>query len=169
MITDSELREIYANAPVIKDTFEVITLRSSWFEFHLQNTFAGETITVTFEDGRVIEAVYAPMRVEQANSNADMNYTRRVVIQAINDLIAEQIANRPDGSDEKPVIEGRVYVMYRDGTISQVKGPVVKTEVLRVTRDSQGANIDTATKPINDIATGEIATISRVPMLRGVL
>lgn len=169
MISDNELREIYANAPVVKDTFEVITLRSSWFEFHLQNTFAGETITVDFEDGRTVEAVYAPMRVEQASNNADMNYTRRVVIQAINDMIAEQITNRPTGSNEKPVIEGRVYVMYRDGTISQMKGPVIKTEVLRVTRDSQGANIDTATKPVNNIATGEIATISRIPMLRGVL
>lgn len=169
MISDSELREIYANAPVIKETFEVVTFRSSWFEFHLQYAFAGETIEVEFEDGSLVDAIYAPMRVEHASSNADMNYSRRIVIQQINDLIAEQVALRPDGSEEKPVIEGRTFVMYRDGTISRMKGPVIKTEVLRVTRDGEGANIDTSVKPVNNVATGEIATISRIPMLRGVL
>jgi len=84
-------------------------------------------------------------------------------------LNAEQIALRPDGSEEKPVIEGRTFVMYRDGTISQMKGPVIKTEVLRTIRDTEGANIDTSVKPVNNVATGEVATISRVPMLRGVL
>jgi len=169
MISDSELREIYANAPVVKETFEVVTFRSSWFEFHLQNAFAGEVVEVEFEDGSLVDAVYAPMRVDQASNNADMNYSRTIVIQAINDLIAEQIALRPDGSEERPVIEGRMFVMYRDGTISRMKGPVIQTEVLRTVRDAQGTKIDTAVKPVNNVATGEIATISRVPMLRGVL
>lgn len=163
--TDSELREIYASAPVAKDTFEVITLKSSWFEYHLQNAFT-EGVEVQLEDDSVVFAEYAPMGLGQASSNADLSYERTIVIQQVNDIIGEELAKRDPESDELPVIQSRGYVMYRDGTVSQLKTPVIETELNKTTRNETGTSFSTSVKPVREQATGEVDTVSRVPMLR---
>lgn len=168
MIDDNELREIYANAPVIKNTFEVVTFKSSWFEYHLQNTFA-ENVDVEFEQGIVVTAQYAPMRLSQSNSNVDMNYERSIVIEMVNDEIASQISQRDPASNELPTVESRFFIAYRDGTISSLKSPVVKTQVKSVRRNSQGAEITTTSKPVNQNKTGEVCTLKRAPGLRAYL
>lgn len=167
-ITDSELREIYANAPVVKDTFEVITIRASWFSkaYHLQHNFT-EGIEVTLETTEVVVAEYAPMEVGQASSNADMVYERNIVIQQVNDVIAGEIALRNPESDEMPVVESRGYVMYRDGTVSQLKTPVIRTEVGKASRNNVGTSITSSTKPVNAQATGVTATTTIAPMMKG--
>lgn len=169
-ITDSELREIYANAPVVKDTFEVITIKASWFskDYHLQHAFT-ENIDVELETSEIVTAEYAPMELGQASSNADMSYERNIVIQQVNDVIAGEIALRNPGSNELPIIESRGYVMYRDGTVSQLKTPVITTEVTKTTRDNLSVSIASNTKPVNSQATGEVVTTTRVPMLKGFL
>ena len=169
-ISDSELREIYANAPVVKDTFEVITLTASWFskDYHLQHAFT-EGIEVTLETSEVVVAEYAPMEIGQASSNADMVYERNIVIQQVNDIIASEIALRDPESSELPIIESRGYVMYRDGTVSQLKTPVTRTEVSKTTRNEAGVSIASSTKPVNAQATGETVTTTRVPMTKAFL
>lgn len=170
-ITDSDLREIYANAPVAKDTFEVITLTASWFtqDYHLQNTFT-EGVDITLEDNVTnVHALYAPMNIGQSSSNADLTYERVIEIQQVNDIIAAEIALRDPTSNELPVIESRGYVMYRDGSISQLKTPVIKTELIRTTRNTIGTNITSSAKPVNAQATGETATTTRFPMQKGFL
>lgn len=170
MITDSELREIYSNAPVVKDMFEVITLKAPWFsrDYHIQHQFT-EDVVVTFETGEEVVAQFAPAQFSQSSSNADLEYTRSIVIEQINDIIAAEIANRVDRKSGNITVESRGYVMYRDGTISGLKTPVISTEVQKVSRNEVGTVITTSTKPINNTATGEVATIARVPMLRGYL
>ena len=169
-ITDSELREIYANAPVVKDTFEVISITASWFskDYYLQHNFT-EGIEVELETTEVVLAEYAPMEIGRASSNADMVYERNIVVQQVNDVIADEIALRDPESDELPIIESRGYVMYRDGTVSQLKTPVTRTEVSKTTRNEIGVSIASSTKPVNAQATGETVTTTRVPMLRGFL
>lgn len=170
-VTDDDLREIYANAPVTKDTFEVISISAPWFEstYYLQNMIT-DTIEVLLEDGETyVEAVYAPMSIGQASSNDDMSYTRDITIEQVNDVIATEIANRDPSLRQKITIESRGYVMYRDGTVSSLKTPVVSTEVVKVTRNASGATITTSAKPVNRTTTGEIATTKRVPMLLGFL
>lgn len=170
MITDSELREIYSNAPVIKDTFEVITLKAPWFsqDYHIQHQFTYD-VEVPLETGETVVAQFAPARFNQSSSNADLQYTRSIVIEQINDIIATEITNRTDRNSGKITVESRGYVMYRDGTISGLKTAVISTEVQSVTRNETGAVINTSTKPINNVATGEVATVARVPMLKGFL
>lgn len=170
MITDSELREIYSNAPVVKDTFEVITLKAPWFsrEYHIQHQFTYD-VDVKLETGEWVTAQYAPARFNQSSSNADMEYSRTIIIEQINDIIAAEIVNRTDRNSGKILVQSRIYVMYRDGTISNLKSDVITTEVQKVTRNELGAAITTSTKPINNVATGEVANVARVPMLRGFL
>lgn len=168
MITDDELREIYSNAPIAKETFEVISISAPWFSqtYHLQNTFT-DAVEVELEDGSFVFAEYAPMSIGQANSNADLNYTREVTIEQVNDVIASEISKRDPALRQKITIESRGYVSYRDGTISKLKTPVVRTEVVGTTRNEIGTTITTSAKPVNRSTTGIVATTSRVPMLKG--
>ncbi len=169
-VTDDELREIYVNAPVVKDTFEVITLKAGWFsqDYHLQHAFT-EDIEVELETGEVVTAQYAPMEIGQSSSNADMVFERTIIIQQVNDIIASETASRDPESDEIPVMESRGYVIYRDGTISQLKTSVISTQISKTSRNEIGTSISSSTTPVNIQATGETATTTRVPMLKGFL
>ena len=168
-VTDQELREIFANAPVIKDTFEVITLTASWFsqDYHLQNTFT-EGVEVDI-DGTPTLAQYAPMEIGQTSSNADLTYERSIVIQQVNDIVAGEVANRDPESNELPVIQSRGYVMYRDGSVSQIKTPVISTQITKLNRDGVGTSITSSAKPVNAQATGELTTTTRFEMMKGFL
>jgi len=167
-ITDSDLREIYANAPVAKETFEVICIKASWFEYYLQNTFTDD-IEVELEDGSTVTAEYCPMSITQASDSSDLIYERSVVVQHVNDIIATELAMRDPELNESPVIESRGYVMYRDGTVSSLKTDVISTEVSKAVRDEQGCSFTASTTPVNSKATGERSTVTRVPMLKGFL
>lgn len=170
-ITDSELQVIYANAPVIMDSFEVITIYASWFSkaYHLQNVFPDGVRVEHTSGGNTVWANYAPMGIGQSSSTADMIYERSVVIQMVNDIIAEEISNRDPESNELPYIESRGYVMYRDGTVSLLKTPIIKTDIIKTSRDETGVTISTSTKPVNAQATGETCNTTRVPMMKGYL
>ena len=171
MITDNELKEIFSNAPVEKDMFEVVELTASWFSqsYYVQNTFI-DGIDVPLEDGvTIVTAEYAPMQIGQAGNNTDMVYSRSVTLQYVNDIIAAEMTNRDPENPEKPKLKFRGYVMYRDGTVSSLKTPVITTELIQTNRDGVGTTMDTSVKPVNNTATGEVATVTRVPMLRGFL
>lgn len=167
-ITDSDLREIYANAPVVKDQFEVISLEADWFSqnYYLQNVFV-DGVTVTLDDGTEVLAEYAPMSLGQTSSNADMSFERTVNIQMVNDKIANEMSNYNPDVDDMPTFNSRVFVMYRDGSVSSQKTSVITTEVTKVTRSEQGASITTRLRPVSEQATGIVANTTLCPMLAG--
>lgn len=167
-----EVRKIYASAPVNATTFEVISLNAPWFSqvYYLQNTFT-EDVQVTLETSEIVDVMYAPMGIGEASSNADLNYERNIVIQMVNDILASEQSNYDPEihNPDDQVIQSRRYIYYRTGVISAIQGEVIQTTVREITRDSEtgSANIKISSKPINETATGEVCTITRVPMLRG--
>jgi hypothetical protein len=168
-MTSDELKAIYASAPVNSTAFEVITLSAPWYSrtYHLQNVYTGD-LEVTLETAETVTAEYAPMSLAQANSNADLNYEREIVIQMLNDLIAAEM-DRFDPSlyswlDQ--TITVRSYIYYRDGTVSSLQSTPVEMPIRDITNNTIGSKIRVASKPSNESATGEIATIARVPMLK---
>lgn len=169
-MNEEDLRAIYASAPVSATPFEVISAEAPWFTqtYYLQNVLT-EELSVTLETGAVVEVDYAPMSLEQASSNADLNYERQIVIQYVNDILGSEMANYdPDihtWADFK--LKSRGYIYYRDGTISSIKTPVVNLPVRNVNFNYIGANVRVSSKPANESATGEVATVNRVPMLKG--
>ena len=173
-MNSEELREIYASAPVMSTPFEVISISAPWFSqtYHLQNILT-EDIQVTLETTEVVTVNYAPMGISQSNNNADLNYERSIVIQQVNDLIAAEQDNFDpeihDPNDAK--IESRGYIYYRNGDISSIQTGVISVTIREIIRDSKNgaSNITAKSKPANETATGEVATINRVPMLRGFL
>lgn len=173
-MTSDELREIYASAPVLSTDFELISISAPWFSktYHLQNIVT-ETLEVTLETDEVVEAEYAPMGIGQNSSNADLNYERTIVIQQVNDIIAaEQDLFDPDiHNPQDAKIQSRGYIYYRDGTVSSIQTSVTTVTIRDTVRDSKNGatSIRVSSKPANETATGEVATVTRVPMLRGFL
>ena len=171
-MTNEEIREIYASAPVTKETIEVIELSASWFtrKYYLQRQMTDD-IDITLETGEVVTANYAPMSLDQSSSNADLAYERNVVIQQVNDIIASgQARYDPDiHGDEMPMFVSRGYILYRNGTVSQIKQPPIKLPIRKMRRDDKGTVFNVTTKPANQSATGEMCTVTRVPMVKGFL
>lgn len=171
-MTDEEIREIYASAPVSKTVIEVVELSAPWFSktYYLQRQMT-DSIEVTLETGETVVAEYVPMSIDQSSSNADLNYERNIIIQQVNDIIASEQANYdPDVyGDQLPQFTSRGYILYRDGSISQIKQPPIRLPIRKMRRDERGALFNVTTKPANQWATGEVATTTRVPMLKGFL
>ena len=171
-MTSEELKAIYASAPVASTQFEVISIYAPWFSqtYYLQNVFT-EDLQVTLETDEVVDVLYAPMGLGQSSSNADLNYERNILIQMVNDIIAsEQDKYDPEIHDPlDQYIQSRGYIYYRTGEISSIQTSVVTTYVRDITTDSEtgSANVRVSSKPSNESATGEVATITRVPMLKG--
>ena len=169
-MTPDDIKKIYASAPVDQTELEVISFSAPWFSktYYLQRQFT-EDIQVTLETGITVDVMYAPMNIDQASSNADLNYERNVSIQMVNDLIAAENDNydpEMNGS-QTPTFQSRGFIAYRDGTISGIKYGPITLPVKTIKTNNQGAIINVTTKPGNDYATGEVATVTRVPMLRG--
>jgi len=171
-MTDEEIREITASAPVNKETIEVIELSASWFtqKYYLQRQVTDD-IEVILETGETVTVNYAPMSLDRSSSNADLNYERNIVIQQVNDIIASE-QSRYDADihrDELPLFTSRGYVLYRNGTVSQIKQAPIRLPIRKMRRDGQGALFNVTTKPANQSATGEVCTVTRVPMVKGFL
>lgn len=170
MIDSEEIRAIYASAPVERCVLEVISIHASWFSktYYLQRQVT-EDISVTLETGEVVVVNYVPMSLGQASNNDDLTYERNVVFEMVNDLIASENDNYDPEihGEELPLFTSRGYILYRNGDVSPIKGSPVKLPLRRMKRDTTGTVINVSTKPGNKAATGEIATITRVPFLRG--
>jgi len=171
-LNSEELKAIYASAPVESTQFEVVSIHAPWFSqvYYLQNIMT-ETIQVTLETDEVVDVIYAPMGLGQASSNADLNYERNIVIQLVNDIIASEEENfNPEIHDPlDQYIQSRGYIYYRTGEISSIQTSVITMPIRDITRDSDtgSSNIRVSSKPSNESATGEVATVTRVPMLKG--
>lgn len=173
-MTSDEMKEVFANAPVGKTDFEAITISAPWFsqEYHLQNVVT-EPIDVVDENDQTITLEYAPMSIGKSSNNADLNNERTIVIQEVNDIIAsEQDKFDPDIHDPRDAkVTVRGYIYYRNGDVSSLQTSPVTVTVRDFTSETENSatSIRAASKPANQSATGERATIQRVPMLRGFL
>jgi hypothetical protein len=169
-MTPDDIKKIYANAPVAEETLEVISFNASWFsqKYYLQHQL-GEDIDVTLETAAVVSASYVPMNISQASDNADLSHERNVTIEMVNDIIASENDNYDPEvhGDEMPEFQSRGYIIYRDGTVSGIKYGPVTLPIRSMVSTNQGSAFTVTAKPTNEYPTGEIATISRVPMLRG--
>lgn len=170
MYTDEELMDIYINAPVEKSPLEVISLYASWFskKYYLQNVITDD-IEVVLETGETVVAEYSPMKISSTGNNSDMEYNKTVTFAAVNDIIAEELSRRDYNTTERPVLESRMYIMYRDGSVSSLRSPVHTTKVNGVSRNTDGSVFNTSRKPVTLQQTGELVTTERVPMIKGFL
>lgn len=173
-MTSDELKEVYASAPVSSTDLEVISLSAPWFTkiYYLQNVDT-DPIDVVLETNETVTVYYAPIGLGQTSSNADLNYERSIIIEEVNDIIASEQANfNPDvHNPDDAKISSRGYIYYRNGTVSAIQTSVTTVTIREVVRSAKSGsvNISASSTPANETSTGEVATISRVPMLKGFL
>jgi len=169
MYSDQDLREIFAVAPVESGYIEVITLKADWMSksFYLQNKVT-DGVDVVLETGETVTAEYAPMSLGQSSSNDDLNNERTIIFQQVNDLIATEVDKFDPDNDDMPYIQSRVYIYYRDGTVSSLKSPVVTLPVTEVSFNLGAASLTASTSPVNDTATGILYSNKRFPMQKGI-
>lgn len=171
MYSDEDLKKIFASAPVDESYIEIVALKADWFtqSYYLQNQIATEEgVDVVLETGETVNAMYAPMSLGQSSSNDDLNDERTISIQRVNDIIASEAERFDPDTDDLPVLESRIYIIYRDGTTSSLKSPVVSLPVTQIAMDTKGATLTASTKPVNDVATGFIYSNKRFPMQKGI-
>ncbi len=175
MLTDEELKEIFASAPVANESFEVLEIDAPWFKsepYYIQNMDVNG-IDVRLESGDTVTALYAPASITRASSNNDLNYERKITLQDVNDIIANELDNfkLEDWQDDSGalVVKSREYVIYRDGTVSNLKSGPVKMVTSNIDFSEEGASFSPSTKPVNVNATGERFTTTRFKGLKGFL
>jgi hypothetical protein len=168
--TDADLQQIFTSAPKDKIMLEVVSIKATWFtqDYHLQAQIP-DGIDVVLDTGETVTAFYAPMQLTQASSNADLSNTRDIVIQQVNDIIASEIDGYDPATDDKPYIEARMYVVYEDDTVSAQKQNTITMPLNDVGFDESGAIISASSTPVDESSTGEIATVARNPLFRGLL
>lgn len=173
MLTDDDLKEIFTSAPVSMTDFEVIEVNAPWFTdgaYFIQNVDVNG-VNVTLESGIEVLAIYAPASITQASSNSDLNYERKITLQDVNDIIANEIDNYKPEDWRKGagmlVVKSRSYIMYRDGSVSKIKsGPIImKSDSIDFSEE--GAAFSPSTKTVNENATGERFTTTRFKGLKG--
>lgn len=170
MISDSELRSIYANSPVEKTYFEVISFESEQLSktYYLQSQVM-EDIDVTLEDQTVVTAQYVPMSIGKSSNNEDLNSQFSIEIQTVNDEIANEISNYDFSTGTGPRLVSRVYILYRDLTVSSIKQGPVSLEIQEMERNTLSTKITVSNKPANLVYTGEKITANRFPSMRGIV
>lgn len=171
-MTDEELIDIYANAPIEKDRFELLKLEATWFSqtYYLQGTYS-EEIEVEI-DGVLQTVKYAPLRTGGESSSDELEYEVNTVIQSVNDLIAKESDNFDPslrGNDRLPKMTVYEFISYRNGDIKQSSNPSVSVRLNDMNRDENATNLVASTVPTNQQATGEVVTINRNPMLKAFL
>tara|TARA_R110002020_G_scaffold67718_4_gene177635 strand:- start:6214 stop:6729 length:516 start_codon:yes stop_codon:yes gene_type:complete len=168
--TDIELKNIFTTAPKDKEILEVVSIKAAWFsqDYHLQGQVP-DGIEVTLDTAEAVTAFYAPLELSQASSNADLSQTRSIVLQQINDIIASEVDNYNPLTDSKPYIESRAFVIYEDETISAQKQTTITMDLNEIGFDEQGAQIGASSKLVDESATGELATVERNPLFRGLI
>lgn len=167
--TDQELIDIYVNAPIEKDRFEVVKLEAQWFTetYFLQTTYS-EVIEAEV-DGVLQSLQYAPFETGGQTSSDELEYRVAVVIQYVNDLIAKQSDNFDPslrGDARLPKVTIYEFISYRDGTFKQSTAKPITMRLNMVSRDEDGTSLEASTIPTNSQTTGEIVTTTRFPMLK---
>lgn len=166
----AELRKLIASGVRGKGQVEVVEFSHSSFDAPM--FFTGQMkdeFQVTLETGETVTTRYAPMTVQKESSGALLLGDRGITIQGVNDLVAAQEELIPLDSTEKPVVKIRSFVARNDGSISGVAAGPFKlyATVVDYNESNQSCKVTASTVPTNISETGEISTISRVPMLAG--
>lgn len=142
---------------------EVVTLSHSSFDdsFNLVKEPSG--VTVTFEDGSVVECEGVNMDIKRSSSGDDLDEKFGFSFSDENGRIQEQANKIPLDSDEVIVVEYRLYIA------SDLTAPAIgpnRLEGVTVSYELGRATIHAEQPSLTSSRTGDIYTYERFPMLK---
>lgn len=120
-------------------------------------------------DGATHHYIYAPLRIDRANTSDDLDQKINITLGDLGEQISRDLKKIKAGSNAhiKPQVR---YRLYRSDNLSK---PLTSLQVLQVpsrSRDQTGISTFTAeATQLNNSKTGETYTLDRFPLLRGLL
>lgn len=131
----------------------------------VRNVTAG--VTVTHENSLMYAYTYYPLKIRQKGSLDDLDFGIEIEFGDLDGLLQAEIATLSDfGLDEKPICKFRQY--RSDNYSLPIYGPLI-LEVNELAFTKEGAQFEAVAPFRNVSSTGELYTLNRFPMLRGLL
>jgi hypothetical protein len=166
----SEYSEYFLNSKASIAQLELIEISHESFSQTwrlVRNATRGVTVDHDSEETGV-EYVYCPMRLELSGPKDDLDQTLRVTIGDVGEIIAKEIALviADDTGDEYPTLKYRIY--RSDVLTAPLFGPL-NLQIKKVNMSPEGSQFEARAPSLNNNRTGELYSIARFPMLRGLL
>lgn len=129
---------------------------------------ATKGIRVKLEDGLYYDFEYAPLRISLSNEKSDLEQVIKIDVGDLGEILPIELDRIKANSafSIKPTVK---YRTFRSDDLDNVMyGPLV-LEIKSISFNSDGASFDAKAPSLNISKTGEIYSINRFPMLRGLL
>lgn len=125
-------------------------------------------ITVKLEDGVFYIFDYCPLKISASNEQDNLDQTIKIQLGDLGEIVPTEIdlVELGNGYATKPILK---YRTFRSDDLNNVLyGPLV-LEIKQFTCNRDGALFEASAPSVNNNKTGEIYSIDRFPMLRGLL
>lgn len=164
----TDYAEFFLNTTADIIMFETITLShpdlSQTYRL-VRNKMDG--LTATLETSSTVTFDYAPLSISRGEVMQNIDQSIDVTFGDLGEILPQELdlIAEENGFSTKPVL---TYRVYRSDDLS-VPLEVITLDVESISFDVDGALISAKSKSLNINSTGEIYTIDRFPMLRGLL
>lgn len=125
-------------------------------------------ITVKLEDGLFYDFQYVPLRISLMNEKDDLDQIIKIELGDLGEIVPSELdlVEAASGFNVKPVLK---YRTFRSDDLENVLfGPLI-LEIKRFSFNKEGSLFEAKAPSLNVNKTGEIYSLDRFPMLRGLL
>jgi len=165
----SQYSEFFLNCKASVIQFELIEI----FHPNFSKTYrlvrnAVEGVTVKLEDSLNYFFEYAPLKISLANEQDNLDQIIKIQLGDLGEIIPKELGlvEIADGFSIKPVVKFRTF---KSSDLDNVLyGPLV-LEIKNFTFTREGSVFEVKAPSLNISKTGEIFSLERFPMLRGLL
>lgn len=125
-------------------------------------------VTVKHEDDVEYDYIYYPARLALTGPRDDLEHILKVELGDLGDIVPSEIDNIKEDKtfSELPEV---IYRIYRSDDLENVLYGPLFLEIKSFTLNKQGAQFEAKAPSLNVSRTGEIYSLPRFPMLRGLL
>lgn len=125
-------------------------------------------ITVKLEDNINYNFIYCPMKISLMNEKDDLDQIIKIQLGDLGEIIPTELdlVSAADGFDIKPVLKYRTF--RSDDLENVLYGPII-LEIKTFSFTREGCLFEAKAPSLNLNKTGEIYSLDRFPMLKGML
>lgn len=129
-----------------------------------------EGVTVKHEStGADITYNYQPMSIQRSTVNNDLDQKLNLTIADVDDALIKSVVSARLGTNWKvrPSVRWR---LYRDDDLTAPMVSLQTLEIATLSKDNSGnCTFDAQAPELNSVKTGEIYSLERFPLLRGMI
>lgn len=165
----SKYTEYFLNAPASVIQYECLEISHPNFTktyYVVRN--AADGITVTHEDGSIIDYSYFPARIRSKGAKDDLDVIYDIDLGDLGQVFPLELDSitSAGGFGTKPTVRFRTY--RSDDVTLPMFGPIT-LEIVRLSHSEDGLSFEAKAPELNINKTGEIYNIDRFTSLRGFL